>query len=87
MTDEAGEQLTPIDRPLMRSDLNDLREAVKEMGDRQLEMLELSKGFVILHDRVQEMQRTLTIKLWVPTVANTIVLLLNIIFVLWVRPR
>ena len=84
---EAAEQQTPIDRPLMRSDINDLREAVRLMGDRQLEMLELAKGFSILHDEVVDMKRSLAVRLWAPTIANTIVLLLNVAFVLWSRIR
>lgn len=84
---DSTEQQTPIDRPLMRSDINDLRESVRLMGDRQLQMLELAKGFSILHDEVVDMKRSLAVRLWAPTIANTIVLLLNVAFVLWSRIR
>lgn len=92
MTTDAHEQETPHERLVrvsdwnaLRRDMLEMRETMVAMGDRQLEMLEVVKGFGILHDEVIELRRSLTVRMWLPTVANTIVLLLNVIFVLWMR--
>ena len=34
----SSEELTPVDRPLMRSDLNDVRQAVHEISEKTIKM-------------------------------------------------
>ncbi len=82
MSTEATEQLTPIDRPLMRSDLNDIRLGVHDLAEKMLELnqtqgelKEVLAGFTLVHKRLEGIET----RLWLPTAVNTFLLVLNVL--------
>lgn len=44
MNPQADAETTPIDRPLMRSDLNDVRAAMRDVSDKTLAMYNEFRG-------------------------------------------
>ncbi len=69
-TSESDEQPTPIDRPLLRSDLNEVRDIVFRISERQLLSLRQQEAsnvaFSALAQRVSVMER----RFWLPTVVS-----------------
>lgn len=70
------EQNTPIDRPLLRSDINDVRDIVQEISQRQLQFLDvnakLSKRVDTADLRLDRVERAIERKLWLPALVGMV---------------
>lgn len=74
---------TPIDRPLTRGDLNDVRRIVHNIAERQIAMFqdieqikEVMAGFIVIHDRTMRIEQRMRWG-WVPVAVSTFLLVLN----------
>lgn len=60
-----SDEFTPVDRPLMRSDLNDIRAIVQNISERQLEFHAEMRG---LTGRVTALEK----RLWLPALVSIV---------------
>jgi cobalamin biosynthesis protein CobD/CbiB len=65
MSNEGEEQLTPIERPLLRSDLNEIRDIVQGISQRQLLQYKESQ---LVSERVTSLER----RLWFPALVSIV---------------
>lgn len=59
------EDLTPVDRPLQRSDLNDIRAIVQSIAERQLRFLESAQA---TEKRVTRLEQ----HIWLPALISVV---------------
>lgn len=74
---------TPIERPLLRSDLNEVRACVFDMAQKllwmevgQREMKTVLEGFVLVHQRLEAIEVRLR-RVWIPAALGAFILVLN----------
>lgn len=69
---EQADEITPIDRPLLRSDIDDVRIIVRQISERQLEFLTvvsvLRKRVDTADVRLDRLER----KLWIPALVGVV---------------
>jgi len=66
------EDLTPVDRPLHRSDLNDIRDIVHSISERQLQFLATAQA---TEKRVTRLEQ----HLWLPALVSVVAAALAIL--------
>ena len=72
MSNEGEEQRTPIERPLLRSDLNEIRDIVKAISQRQLLQYKESQ---LVGERVTRLER----RIWFPALVSIVAAALAIL--------
>lgn len=65
MSQESESEMTPVDRPLMLSDLNDIRRIVHNIESVQLQWYEENKKLTV---RVTALER----RVWLPAVVSIV---------------
>lgn len=70
---------TPIDRPLLRSDLNDVRETVQRMDTMLVKWYEENKAWRVQSEALMERVSRIEQRLWLPTAVSAAILVLTVI--------
>lgn len=79
MSNEGEEQLTPIERPLLRSDLNDLRDVIHKMDTMLVAWYEENKTWHEQSDKLVKRVANIERRLWVPTVISSVAVVLALL--------
>jgi hypothetical protein len=76
---EGEEQLTPIERPLLRSDLNEVRDTIHNMETLLLRWYEENKTWRNQSDRLVKRVANIERRLWVPTIISSVAAVLALL--------
>ena len=79
MSNEGEEQLTPIERPLLRSDLNEVRDIVHKMATMLVLWYEENKQWRKQSDELVRRVTSLERRIWVPTIISAVAAVLAIL--------
>ena len=70
MSNEGEEQLTPIERPLLRSDLNDIRDIVHKMDTMLVNWYEENKAWRKQSEELVARVAKIEQRIWLPAIVS-----------------